>query len=403
MNLLFVSSCQYPEGGAAANRHLAYAKGLVELNNKVTFILISDNDKQDRDFVLDGINFISASPVSEIAKKSKLRQLYSSFRAIKNAKRKILALHSREIVDAVILLDTYFFILYPFIKLCHNLKIKIFHERTEYPLVVERKGALGKIHNRIYTTFILPGFDGIYVISNALRNYFIEITRNKIPVSILNMVVDPSRFTYENNSNTENLKSLVYCGSMDIEKDGVDILIRSFGKAINRQGSKEDLRLTLIGDVSNSILKNKLDRIVEESGCSGRVIFTGLVTRQRIPELLNNAHALALSRPDNKQAEGGFPTKLGEYLTTGKPVIITDVGEIGLFLKDGENAFVANPGSIDSFSDKIVQVFDNYPNALKIGLKGRDLVFSEFNYQKQAQVLIDFIKTVLLLNHKVQE
>ena len=30
MKLIFVSSGQYPNGGAATNRHLAYAKGLIK-------------------------------------------------------------------------------------------------------------------------------------------------------------------------------------------------------------------------------------------------------------------------------------------------------------------------------------------------------------------------------------
>ena len=48
---------------------------------------------------------------------------------------------------------------------------------------------------------------------------------------------------------------------------------------------------------------------------------------------------LVLARPDNIQAKGGFPTKLGEYLATGNPVVVTKVGEIPNYLIDGVNAF----------------------------------------------------------------
>ena len=54
---------------------------------------------------------------------------------------------------------------------------------------------------------------------------------------------------------------------------------------------------------------------------------------------------MALARPTNKQAEGGFPTKLGEYLATGNTVVVTNVGEIGEFLHDKVNAFVSDPDS----------------------------------------------------------
>ena len=75
--------------------------------------------------------------------------------------------------------------------------------------------------------------------------------------------------------------------------------------------------------------------------------------------------------------------------------IITNTGEIGQFLRDGENAFVAEPGSVDSFTEKIVRLFNNYPEAAQIGLEGRELVNIEFNYLQQAKRLNDFILTLL--------
>ena len=401
MNLVFISGGQYPDGGASSNRHMAYARGLVELNNNVTFILLAKQQSADAEFINDGINFICVSPGNKKGKKNIISKLYSNLGSVSKARKKIELLNSEDAIDAIVLLDTHIWILYPFLKFCRKKNIKVFHERTEYPLVVERKGFLGIIHNRMYSKFILPRFDGIYVISLALKNYFNRITENKIPVSIINMVVDPLRFTSGETPNSENQKYLVYCGSMDLDKDGVDILIRSFGKAINESELDKDINLMLIGDNSNVVLYEKLKRIIEESKCTGKVIFTGLMPRQKVPELLINAHALALSRPDNKQAEFGFPTKLGEYLTTGKPVIITRVGEIGLFLKDGENAFLASAGSVDSFSEKISEVFQNYPEALKIGSKGRELVFNEFNYLNQAKKLSGFIEEIVQ-NHKVK-
>ena len=90
-----------------------------------------------------------------------------------------------------------------------------------------------------------------------------------------------------------------------------------------------------------------------------KVIITGSVKRNEIPALLCNSDILALARPDNKQAEGGFPTKLGEYLATGNLVVVTNVGEIGLFLEDRKNAFISEPGSPEKFSEKLREALLN--------------------------------------------
>jgi glycosyltransferase involved in cell wall biosynthesis len=395
MNLIFISSDQYPDGGAASNRHLAFAKGLVEHNNKVTFILLSNQYKTNLNQGKDGINFIPPPHFANRFKSRIIGKLISTCIAIRKGKKMIINLHSEGKVDAIILFDTYIWILYPFLNLGKKEKIKVFHERTEYPFIVERKGLLGKLHHRIYVSRILHRFDGIVVISNALKRYFIDITKDKVPVSILNMVVDPSRFDFRDISKKDNSRYIAYCGSMEPEKDGVDILIRAFGNAVSEISKPEDISLMLIGDNSNHILQSKLNQIIEESNCSGKIIFTGLITRQKIPEILINADALALARPQSKQAEGGFPTKLGEYLATGKPVIVTDVGEIGVFLKDGYNAFIARAGNINSFSEKIKQVFENYDAAAEIGLNGKKLVYNEFSYLDQAKKLIEFIEPIV--------
>ena len=393
MNLVLVSEGQYPDGGASSNRHMAYAKGLVELGNSVTFILLAPQTNADLSFVEDGINFVCTSSLKKKIKHGSIKWMFSIFHTIRKGEKLILNLHSKDEIDAVILLDILIFILYPFLRFCNKQKIPVFHERTEYPVIYDKHGVLDTLHKRIYLSQILPRFDGIFVINHALKKYFEEVTDNSVPVSIVNMVVDPSRFTSINVQKAENSKYLAYCGSMDIEKDGVDLLIRSFSKAINEPGINEEIYLMLIGDNSDVSRQNKLNRIIKETNCVKNVIFTGSVKRQRIPELLTNADALALARPNSKQAEGGFPTKLGEYLSTGKPVIITDTGEIGLFLKDGQNAFIAEAGSVDSFSQKIRQVFENYTDAIQVGLNGRNLVFNEFNYLHQAKNLSDFIKS----------
>ena len=63
------------------------------------------------------------------------------------------------------------------------------------------------------------------------------------------------------------------------------------------------------------------------------IVFTGIVSAADIPQILKNAAVLALDRPDSLQAQCGFPTKLGEYLLTENPVIVTKVGDIPLFLE----------------------------------------------------------------------
>ena len=381
MKLIFVSSGQYPNGGAATNRHLAYAKGLKELGHEVEFLLLNEQQWKDEELDEDGIKFICVF-VRSFNKSRKIKKIQSFFKSIGRAKEKIFAAHNKSNITALILLDPSITILIPLMRYGKKLRLKIFHERTEYPFVVSRKTIPGKTDLYIYLQFVIKRFDGIYVINNALKNYFSEKTNGKVPVRVINMLVDPTRF--ECNRRQQHAETIIsYCGTLDGDKDGIPILIESFATIANEFPL---LKLQLIGSLNNAVTRGNIESLIQKSDIVNRVIITGSVDRDAIPALLCNSDILALSRPDNKQAEGGFPTKLGEYLATGNVVVVTNVGEIGLFLKDKINAFISEPGSVQKFGEKLREaLLDN--NRLRIGLEGKKLVYNEFNYLTQAKVL----------------
>ena len=382
LNIVFISSGQYPNGGAASNRHMDYAKGLIELGNEVSFILISPQKDKAFHSLSGKVNFLNINSLVNNKKELIINKLNNKYvgECIKSLKK----LNLEKKINVVILLDTAVWRLKPLINTTKKLKIKVFHERTEYPFIVEKKGIIGKIHNKVYELYILPKFDGIYVISKALKKYIITITKNKCPVKIINMMVDPSRFNEITTTNVVGKPYIAYCGTMGGDKDGVNILIEAFGKAKELYPALSNVNLKLIGDVSNVNLFNKLKQTAKD--CLDSVIFKGKVKRDEIPSLLLNAKTLALARPSNKQSEGGFPTKLGEYLATGNPVIITRVGEVENFLIDNENAFISSPNNSQNFAEKIGEVFNDYSKAKKIGQNGKLLI-----NKVQAKYLEDFI------------
>jgi glycosyltransferase involved in cell wall biosynthesis len=392
MNLVFVSSGQYPNGGAATNRHMAYAKGLSEAGHSVTFLLLARQISGNNESNNSGINFTCTFPEGYNSNATKYRKLLFHIQSLRARKQTIVRLNSKSKIDCIILLDTVVWILIPLIQLAKKHKIKVFHERTEYPFVVGNKGLIGKINLKIYLSLVINQFSGIYVISQAIKNYFNERLNNKIPIEIINMIVDPDRFKSATSGGYSKDPYIAYCGALNDDKDGVDILIEAFGDALANGKISNNIKLMLIGEAKNESFQNKLEEIIDAKKCRNNIIFTGKVERFKVPGLLNEAAAHALARPDSKQAEGGFPTKLGEYLATGKPVIITDVGEIGNFLKDGYNAFIAKPGDVSSFSGKISEVFSDYDKGIEVGKRGQLLVYNEFNYYEQAEKLARFIE-----------
>jgi glycosyltransferase involved in cell wall biosynthesis len=203
------------------------------------------------------------------------------------------------------------------------------------------------------------------------------------------MTVEPQRFNIKKSENCDNY--IAYCGTMWGNKDGVQILIEAFSRI---SSDFPNIKLYLIGDTSNEGEFKKLKEKISLLKIEDKVVFTGIISSDNIPHLLVNAKMLVLARPDNIQAKGGFPTKLGEYLATGNPVVVTKVGEIPNYLIDGVNAFLAQPNSVDSFATKMKFVLNNIDLANNVGLKGKELTNTIFNYKVQSKKLIDFINSI---------
>ena len=314
------------------------------------------------------------------------------FKGIVNSFNTLKKINNNYNIDVAIILVANPIIIEIYVNWFKKRKIKIIHERTEYPFVNIKNTVFSKkILLPIYLKYTINKFDGIYVINKELLNYFKKILRKPVKLETILMTVEPDRFNLSKKYLGDKDDYIAYCGSMYNDKDGVPILIDAFKIIAEKY---PNLKLYLIGDISD---KKKIMHIydkVKKLCLEKRIIFTGKISRDEIPNLLCNARVLALARPDNIQAKGGFPTKLGEYLATGNPVVVTRVGEITVYLNNNVNAYLAEPNNPIDFSKKLDEALQNVKTARKIGHHGKNLAFKVFNYKVQAKKLIDFIESI---------
>jgi glycosyltransferase involved in cell wall biosynthesis len=203
-------------------------------------------------------------------------------------------------------------------------------------------------------------------------------------------VVDPDFFSTTKPS-PYPFPYIGYCGTISGNKDGVPILIEAFAKITTLF---PEIKLVLVGNNNKAAIQDTLQAI-ENFGVQDKVIFTGLVERDMMPVILCNAQILVVAKPDNEQNSGNFPIKIGEYLATGVPIVVTSVGEIPQFVKDGESGYLAQPGSAEDFAKKMQEALSNPQQAVLAGQKGKTIALNQFHYKIQAKIMADYIaKTI---------
>lgn len=258
---------------------------------------------------------------------------------------------------------------------------KIINERNEFPETL-RKGIKWRVF--VYKATVLWWqyrlMDGLFLMTDELVRFYTPHTRKGCVIQKLPMTVDFGRFDI-NTSNTDKVPYIFYAGSFSQKKDGVRSLISAFNTIAQ---AAPEWELWLAGGVKQTEEAEELRKLITKYGFSEKVKLLGEVNRGKIPGYLANAKILVLPRPDSIQARGGFPTKLGEYLASGKPVIATCVGEIPKYLSDND-VFLISPQHIEKeLAEKIRYIINNYDDALVIASNGKRKAYENFSTEANA-------------------
>lgn len=297
-----------------------------------------------------------------------------------------LRLYMRQFVKRLKPKDKVFVYAFPdlVVDLAKRNDINVFVERTE----LDDVSFVCHIKKTTIPDFIdaCKKISGVIVISQGLKQHYIEKGCKPERVHIVNMIADSTRFEGIEKKETEPY--IAYCGTATNTKDGVDELIKAFAIVVKEH---PEYKLYIIGSTPSK--KQSFDNLelVKNLGIDKNVVFTGVVSSSDMPQMLKNASILALDRPDNLQAKYGFPTKLGEYLLSSNPVVVTSVGDIPLFLKDKESALIAKPQDSIVFAEKLCWAIEHPEEAANIGRNGKEICEKYFNPMIETKKIIDIV------------
>lgn len=196
-------------------------------------------------------------------------------------------------------------------------------------------------------------FDGLIMPSHYLHDFYLNKGMKPEQLYILPTLVELPDLSNVEDDLQYPKKAKVrigFCGK-PTRTNGSEDLIRALQQVDGRGDSVE---LIIIGDrLDTPELLPGLKKLAVELGLEDRVVFTGMVPFARVNCLLSSCDILVLPRPPGTFADAGFPTKLGEYVALRKPVVVTRVGDIPLYLKHKEGAMLAEPGNIDDIAKNI--------------------------------------------------
>jgi glycosyltransferase involved in cell wall biosynthesis len=260
----------------------------------------------------------------------------------------------------------------------------------------EGSAGLEKIKRRIRRYF-LRSTSGIVAVSEGIRDGLIDeydVVKSKVHV-------------VHNGANTDLFRPMDKIESVDklgldqgfsyvcfsgnlAPWQGVESLISAFPTLIE---GHPDLRLLLVGD---GVLRNDLEKMVQDLGVRDHISFTGRVPYEDVPLYLNASEVcVAPFSGILRNIKYGFSAiKLYEYMGCGKPFVTTSVCGIEDEIEKNKIGIVVPPDEPEALAEAIANLLQEEEMAIEMGRRGRSLAEIEHSWNSVARRITTILEEV---------
>lgn len=185
-----------------------------------------------------------------------------------------------------------------------------------------------------------------------------------------------------------DIKIIVYMGNAHASNRKEIFSLYLAVYILNRNGIP--MKLIRTGVNSEPLLENELGSLLEEN-----CIELGFLPRNDLPGLLSLADILVQPGRANEFNDYRFPSKIPDFLVSGKPVILPRTN-IGKKMDDGENCLLMDRGDAIDIARKIEWLLNHEDVALQIGKQGREFAKNKLSWNKSARKVEDFYHQILI-------
>jgi len=272
--------------------------------------------------------------------------------------------------------------------------------KMNIPVIVEADGPVAYekmfYQNQFWTHQKLLDYFEVTALKNSLLNFTVSNQLKKhfmskgVPGDSIHVIpngADPDRFRpdlpcddVKQQYQLRNNMVIGFVGSFHFWH-GVENLTQIIRDTVQKH---KNVKFLMVGD--GGPLKTSLENFIKQNGLEDRVHLSGLVKHEDIP---NYIAAMDIVLSPYPKLEFGYysPVKLYEYLSSGKAVVSSRMGQICEVIRDGENGFLCEPDNVSEMSQKISELIRNPVLIEKVGKIARQDVLDHYTWKRRGEQL----------------
>jgi glycosyltransferase involved in cell wall biosynthesis len=164
---------------------------------------------------------------------------------------------------------------------------------------------------------------------------------------------------------------------------GVDHVL----KALARLRGELDFSLAIVGEGPE---RETLKELSAQLGLTEQTVFTGRLDRATIPKYF--AACDVFIHASLTEAAGNVVL---EAMSAGRPVVCTDSGGPGEFVRDGQTGFVVPVADVEAIAARVKFLLQNATVCDQLGAAGRRRAVAEYSYDRMTGDIIDVYQDLL--------
>lgn len=236
-----------------------------------------------------------------------------------------------------------------------------------------------------FADFILPKLSNLNIVDTTFLERRAVKLAPKVPTLIIPPMVNVDAFKadfktgeyYRRKHGLEKSIIIGYMGSLFMINGVKNLLIAT--KRLAEKG--RNIKVILAGAASAGLDCDDVPRLIKDLCISEYATFVGLLNPIEVKEAMSACDILVLARIPHIINEAGAPTKLVEYLSMGKAVVVSAVGDIPKYVHDGIDAILIEAGNIDSLVEALDRVINDEELRNKLSNSARNLAIEKFYYR----------------------
>ncbi len=237
--------------------------------------------------------------------------------------------------------------------------------------------------------------DGVFAVSNPLRDYVLSLGVSAERVQVLPNGVDAALF-YPAPRNPElrvkygfgDGPVLGFVGGLR-PWHGVQVLPLLVERLVSLHPR---VRLVIVGE---GPMRTELEAAFSARNIQAHVTFTGSLPHVDVSELIRQFDVALAPYPVLDHAFYFSPLKLFEYMACGVPVVAAAVGQIAEVIRDGDTGLLYPPGDVDALTAACLRLLADTAFGQRLGAAAAAEVYANYTWSRNATRIVEQARVLI--------